>query len=101
MGVVRGDPPEVYLAEDDQVLSRVLALRVVAASSPADYGSETLERIRAALLDERWGDAVAEWIEAGGEAVDGYPDEPVWTGVQLDEEVATMEIRVAPIFGSA
>jgi len=99
VGVVRGDPPEVFLAEDEFVLSRVLALHVVAASAPDDFDDETLGRIRTALLDERWADAVASWIEAGGDAVDGYPDEIVWTDGQLDEEVATMEIRVARIFG--
>jgi hypothetical protein len=80
------------------VLSRVLALKVVAASSPADFGRDTLEVIRTALLEERWADAVGEWIEACGEAVDAYPDETVWTARQLDEEVATMEIRMARIF---
>lgn len=56
---------------------------------------------RAALLEERWADAVAEWIDAIGEPVDGYPDEVVWTERRLDEEVAAMEIRVARIFGDA
>jgi hypothetical protein len=98
VGIVRGDPPEVYLAEDEHVLSRVLALRVVAISDPADYDTDTLDRIRGALLEERWADAVAAWIAAGGEAVDGYPDEPVWTDAQLDADRASMEIRMAPIF---
>lgn len=96
---MRGDPPDVYLAEDEAVLSRLLALRVVAASRPGDFDAETLAVIRAALLEERWADAVSEWIAAGGDAVDGYPDEPVWTNAQLDEDRASMEIRVAPIFG--
>ncbi len=80
-------------------MSRVLALRVVAGSDPSDFDASTLERIRVALLEERWADAVGEWISSSREAVDGYPDETVWTSARLDEEVATMEIRVAPIFG--
>lgn len=98
VGIVRADPPEVYLAEDEFVLSRVLALKVVAASAPGSFGAGTLERIRSALLDERWADAVVEWIEAIGEPVDGYPDEEVWTEARLDEDTAAMEIRVARIF---
>jgi hypothetical protein len=101
VGIVRGDPPEVFLAEDEFVLSRVLALKVVAASPPEDFDHDTLERIRSALLAERWADAVGEWIGAGGDAIDGYPDEIIWTDGQLDEEVATMEIRVARIFGGS
>lgn len=98
---MRSDPPEVYLAEDEYVLGRVLALKVVASCQPGEFDAETLGRIRSALLEERWADAVGEWIAASGEAVDGYPDEVVWTDEQLDEEVATMEIRVARIFGGS
>lgn len=96
---MRSDPPEIFLAEDEFVLSRVLALKVVAASPPTTFPTEALARVRAALLEERWADAVAEWIEAVGEAVDGYPDEVLWTDRLLDEDVASMEVRVAPIFG--
>lgn len=99
IGVVRSDPPEVFLAEDEHVLSRLLALRVVAATGPTDVPAEALERIRAALLEERWADAVDEWINSVGEPVDAYPDEEVWTATMLDEDTASMEIRVARIFG--
>ena len=98
VGIVRSDPPEVYLAEDEFVLSRVLALKVVATCSPASFDPGTLERIRLALLEERWPDAVVEWIDAVGDPVDGYPDEEVWTEAQLDEDRVAMEIRVARIF---
>ena len=33
-----------------------------------------------------------------GEVLDGYPDEPVWSDRQLDEERASLELRLAPIF---
>jgi hypothetical protein len=32
------------------------------------------------------------------EAVDGYPDEDVWTEAQLDAETASLEIRLERIF---
>jgi hypothetical protein len=98
VGVVRWDPPEVVLAENEYVLARALALEVVARTDPTTIDGSTLERIREALLDEDWATAVGEWISATGYAVDGYPDEPVWTERQLDEETASMEIRMARIF---
>lgn len=98
VGVVRSDPPEVYLAEDEVVLSRLLALQVVANARPATFTPDALVRARSALLEERWADAVFEWIQASGLAVDGYPDEIVWTEQTLDEDRAAMEIRMARVF---
>jgi hypothetical protein len=98
VAVVRSDPPQIFLASDDNVLSRVVALRVVARSDPTELPEGSVDRIREALLEERWGDAVVEWIGATGEAVDGYPDEEVWTESRLDAETASLEIRLAPIF---
>jgi hypothetical protein len=88
----------VFLASDEDVLSRVVALKVVARSDPRELPGGSVERIRDALLEERWGDAVAEWIGATEEAVDGYPDEDVWTESQLDAERASLEIRLERIF---
>jgi hypothetical protein len=50
------------------------------------------------LLEERWGDAVFLWMEATGSVVDAYPDEDVWTEERLDQDRASFEIRIAPIF---
>jgi len=86
------------LAEDEYVLGRAVALEIVADTSPDHFDSKSLERIRTALLEERWADAVGDWIEATGRAVDGYPDEPVWTESRLDEDTASMEIRMSRIF---
>ena len=98
VAIVRSDPPQVFLASDEDVLSRLVALRVVARSAPGDLTEGSVERIRAALLEERWGDAVAEWIDVTGEAVDAYPDEDVWSEARLDAETASLEIRLARIF---
>jgi hypothetical protein len=98
--VIHGDPPRVFIAESETVLGRVLALLVVAQTDPAELrDQDQLKRVREALLEERWGDAVAGWM-TDVEAVDGYPDEVVWTNELLDREQAAMEIRMAPIFGS-
>ena len=67
--VVHTEPPSIFLADDIEVLHRVLALEVVARSDPAQLGSEAT-MIREALLEERWGDAVVAWIRALGPGID-------------------------------
>lgn len=42
------------------------------------------------------------WIEETGVPVDVYDEPPaVWTDGELDAEHASMEIRMAPLFGGA
>ncbi len=99
VAVLRSDPPRVFLAESDAVLGRLVALRLVARSSPQDLASSgLLDHVRAALLEERWGDAVELWMRATGQIVDGYPDEPIATEERLDEDYAAVEIRLSPVF---
>ena len=98
MAIVRSDPPTVYLASNHEDLGRVLALQLVAQTSPASLRSEQLGRIRSALLDEQWATALALWIEATGEEVDAYPDEDIWTRERLEREFADFEMRLAPLF---
>ena len=43
-------------------------------------------------------DAILHWMTATGEVLDAYPDEPVWSDRQLDEERTVLELRMAPIF---
>jgi hypothetical protein len=69
------------------------AVKRVASLDPA-----SLETIREALLEERWADAVFAWMDATGEIVDAYPDEPVWSDQQLTSERTALELRMAPIF---
>lgn len=98
--VVRGDEPRVFLAENSEVISRLLALQLVARTSPDEISSKViLEQIRNALLAEQWAVALATWIEETGFPVDVYPESlPVWTEEDLDADSASMEIRMAPIF---
>lgn len=99
VGVVRSDPPEVFLADSDATLSRLLALRLVARTDPAVLADRgLLDAVRGALLDEEWADAVVMWMSATGEIVDAYPDELLWTERDLDADAASMEIRMAPVF---
>lgn len=99
IGVLRADPPQVFLAESDDVLGRVLALHVVARSRARELSpSGLLDSIRQALLGERWGEAVDLWMQATGAVIDAYPDESIYTDEDLDSDRASIEIRVAPIF---
>ena len=81
------------------MLGRLLALKVVASSDPTVFGEPgMLTRVRSALLDERWADAVSLWIDASGTAVDGYPDEDLWTDEALDAEFTSLELRMTRLF---
>lgn len=98
VAVTHGDPPVVVLASDEAVLSRAIALEIVAKADPVRLNESDVDRIRCALLDERWTDAVLAWMDATDGVVDAYPDEPVWTDAQLDAERTALELRMAPIF---
>lgn len=95
--MTRDEQAQVLLAENADVLSRLVALRWVAQTPPTALGDQ-VEGIREALLEERWGDAVFLWMEATGMIVDAYPDEDVWTEERLDHDRASFEIRMAPLF---
>lgn len=98
--IVRGEEPLVVLAENAQVLSRALALTLVAQLPSWRVSTEArLEEMRQALLEERWADALVSWMEETETAVDVYDESPrIWTAVELDEDQASLEIRVSPLF---
>lgn len=97
--VVHGDPPDVMIAEDDEVLTRVIALELIASTSPDQLRDPSrLEVLRQALLEERWAEELGEWIDQTGRVVDAYPDEPVHTNDDFDEERVTLELRVSRLF---
>jgi hypothetical protein len=93
--------PRVFLAEDESVLSRVLAVELVAATPASHLATNDRDFIRRALLEGRWAEAVGRWIAVTDTYVDAFPSEPVWTEHELDEERAGLELRVAPIFDDA
>jgi hypothetical protein len=98
--IVRSEEPVVLLAEDVSVMSRLLALHLVAQLPASEVTSKArLKEMRDALLEERWADALVVWIEETGIPVDVYEEVPrIWTKGELAEEQTTMEIRVAPLF---
>jgi hypothetical protein len=84
VGIVRGDPPQVFLADSAGTLGRLLATRVVATSQASALADQNVaDEIDQALRGERWADAISLWMEATGEVVDAYPDEEIVTAEGL------------------
>ena len=96
--VVHHDPPEVLAAEDLDVLHRVLAIELVARTPASDLAPSEAETLRAALIEERWGDAVVQWIDITGVAVDVYSDLRAWTADELTAETTEFELQFTPLF---
>jgi hypothetical protein len=99
VAIVKGDPPQVLLADSAAVMSRLVALHVVAASSPTDFTPDVLEAVRSALLEERWAEAVVTWMAATGTFIDIYEEYvPIWSEWQLTADLAAFEVRLGRIF---
>jgi len=98
--VVHDDPPQVFVAENMDVLHHVLALRVVAQTPGMTLGASLRDRLRKAVLQERWGDALSAWIDHTGIPVDVYPDGlELWTASRLAEpELRPAELEFTPLF---
>ena len=94
--VVHQDPPEVLVADDLDVLHWRLAIEVVARTPARSLRGGAADTLREALLEERWADAVAEWIGITGVAVDVYTDLRVWTSAEAER--APLELQFTPLF---
>ncbi len=95
--VVHTEPPSIFLADDIDVLHRVLALEVVARTDPALIG-DRCDAIREALLDERWGDATVEWIRATGTGIDVYDGKSVYTDDDLPADMIGAQLQFTRLF---
>lgn len=97
--VVHGDPPEVFAARDIDTLQKVIALELVARSPASTLHSDRAETIRQALLDERWGDALVDWMAAAATVVDVYPDGlRVWAAPDVEPETVGLRLQFRPLF---
>ena len=96
--VVRSEPPQVFLADDVDVLHRLLASELVARTPTGVLSTVETEQIKEALLDERWGDAVLSWIDLMGIEVDVYTHLPVYTEIDLPADLIGAQIQFAPLF---
>jgi hypothetical protein len=96
--VVRSDPPDVYLADDVEVLARVLALELVARTDPKSLLPGKAAVLREALLEERWADALVDWIGITGMEVDVYTHLHVYSGSDLPPDLIGAQLQFAPLF---
>lgn len=95
--LVRGADPEFYVADDLDVLHRVIALNVVAQVPAARYGGRA-EQVRQALLEERWADAVAAWMDVTGDVIDVDEAIPVYTTEDVAGNASAMQLQFTPLF---
>jgi hypothetical protein len=93
--VVRDDPPAVFLAADQDTLNWVLALKLIAVTPGRELPEGLRDELRAALREERWGEAVALWMRDRPE-VDVYPSFELYTA--SDVELAAQELEFTPLF---
>ncbi len=93
--VVRDDPPQVFIAEDQTTLNWVLALRLIARIPGHELEAGLRDRLRAALREEQWGEAVELWMHNRPE-VDVYPSFELYT--DRDVELAAQELEFTPLF---
>lgn len=96
VAIVKEVPPSVFIAEDMETMNWVLALRLVAQTDPDLVSRELRDRLRAALLEERWADAVFMWMEAMEIDVDVYASEDLFTA--RDVEFAPTELQFTALF---
>ena len=96
--VVRDEPPTVYAAESMDVLQRLLALEVVARSVPSDLDVSARDRMRKALLDERWAEAVVEWIDTTGVAIDVYTQLHIYSDADLPSGLIGAQLQFSPLY---
>lgn len=94
--VVRDDPPEMFIADDIDTLNWVLALHLIARTPGHEIGAELRLELRAALVDERWGDAVELWLRIHPGEIDVYPSYDFYT--PRDVDLAAEELQFTPLF---
>jgi hypothetical protein len=90
----------VFVAEDIDVLQRVIALEIV-AQTPADAFSVAVrDEIRGALLDEKWGTAVELWMTHYSRTpLDVYPSGlRIWTDTTITADVTSVALHFRPLF---
>jgi hypothetical protein len=95
VAVVHDDPPQVFVAEDQDSLNWVLALKLIARTPGHGLSDDLRDALRDAQRHEQWGDAVRLWMEDGAE-VDVYPSFELYE--PRDVELAAQELEFTPLF---
>lgn len=93
--VVRDDPPQVFIAENQDTLNWVLALKLISRTPGHELPEGVRDRLRQALRNEQWGDAVEQFMQNRPE-VDVYPSFEFY--IESDVELAAQELEFTPLF---
>ncbi len=93
--VVHDHPPQVFVAEDEDTLNWVLALRLIARTPAADVAPALRAALREALRTEQWGTAVQLWMSERT-TMDVYPSFELFTARDVD--LGPMELEFTPLF---
>lgn len=93
--VVHDDPPQIFLAEDEETLSWVLALHLIARRRGSELEAGMRDALREALRDEQWGEAVELWMRDRPE-IDVYPSFDLYRA--RDVAMAAQELEFTPLF---
>jgi len=86
----------MFIAEDIETLNWVLALKLIARTPGNEVPDELRAPLRAALVDERWGDAVELWMRVHPGEIDVYPSYDFFTAEDMD--LAAEELQFTPLF---
>lgn len=97
VAVIRDNPPGILVAEDFAVLHRALAVRLVARADRRIFSQEQLDQLQAALLEEKWSDAVAMWINHTGIPIDVYTED-VLTAERFPAALLSAQMQFSPLF---
>lgn len=107
--IVHGGPTLRFYSTTQDVMDRVLAVNLVAQLSIDHISSEVaLQRMRRALLDGKWADALVEWMSQTGRSVDVYDQPPevydstakVWTEADVPATELKSMFSNTPLFAS-
>jgi hypothetical protein len=93
--VVRENPPQVFVADDQDTLNWVLALELISRTPGRELEEGLRDRLRAALRNEQWGEAVELWMH-------NRPEVDVYSSFELhtadDVVLAAQELEFTPLF---
>ena len=95
--VVHTEPPSIFLADDIDVLHRVLALEVVARTDPAMLGANAGSICDA--CSRNGGAMPSSWIQALGTGIDVYDGKSIYTADDLPADLIGAQLQFTRLFG--
>ncbi|MFI5047545.1 MAG: hypothetical protein ACHQIG_10825 [Acidimicrobiia bacterium] len=84
------------MAEDIETLNWVIALHIIARTPASELPAAARNRLRQALREEQWGEAVEIWLDVRPDGIDVYPSHVLY--VERDVALAAQELQFSPLF---